>query len=55
MTYLLNLTDDELPRTLTTSYADNEQNFPVAYSEKVCTMLGQLGARGVSVIFSSGE
>ncbi|KAI4597560.1 vesicle formation at the endoplasmic reticulum [Pestalotiopsis sp. 9143b] len=54
-TYLLNMTDAELPTTLTTSYGDNEREIPIAYAQKVCTMIGQLGARGVSVLFSSGD
>jgi tripeptidyl-peptidase I len=53
--YLLNLTDAELPTTLTTSYGDNEREIPIAYAQKVCEMLGQLGARGVTVIFSAGD
>ncbi|KAI0134750.1 peptidase-like protein [Xylariales sp. AK1849] len=55
VTYLLNLTDDELPTTLTTSYGDNEREIPLAYAQKVCDLYGQLGARGVSVLFSSGD
>ncbi len=54
-TYLLKLEDSQLPQTLTTSYGENEQSVPRAYAEKVCQMIGQLGARGVSVIFASGE
>ena len=54
-TYLLKLPDSELPQTLTTSYGEDEQSVPRAFAEKVCQMIGQLGARGVSVIFSSGE
>ncbi|KAI1140373.1 subtilisin-like protein [Hypoxylon sp. FL0543] len=54
-TYLLNLKDEELPHTLTASYGEDEQSVPKAYAEKVCNMIGQLGARGVSVLFSSGD
>lgn len=53
--YLLKLPDHKLPQTLTTSYGEDEQSVPRPYAEKVCQMIGQLGARGVSVIFSSGE
>ncbi|KAL2197687.1 peptidase-like protein [Corynascus similis CBS 632.67] len=53
--YLLKLPDSELPQTLTTSYGEDEQSVPRRYAEKVCQMIGQLGARGVSVIFSSGD
>ncbi|KAI5860193.1 subtilisin-like protein [Durotheca rogersii] len=55
LTYLLNLPDEELPHTLSTSYGEDEQSVPREYVKKVCTMFGQLGARGVSVVFSSGD
>ncbi|KAI2638978.1 subtilisin-like protein [Hypomontagnella submonticulosa] len=55
LTYLLKLSDEELPHTLTTSYGEDEQSVPKEYVKKVCTMFGQLGARGVSVLFSSGD
>ncbi|KAI9784284.1 MAG: vesicle formation at the endoplasmic reticulum [Geoglossum umbratile] len=53
--YMLALDDCDLPQTLTTSYGEDEQSVPEAYSRTVCTMYAQLGARGVSVIFSSGD
>ena len=55
LTYLLNLPDDKLPHTLTTSYGEDEQSVPPRYAQKVCNMFGALGLRGVSVIFSSGD
>ncbi|TKA30653.1 hypothetical protein B0A50_02373 [Salinomyces thailandicus] len=54
-TYILGLEDEELPHTLTTSYGEDEQSVPLAYRQNVCSMIGQLGARGVSVLFSSGD
>ncbi|ORY14941.1 tripeptidyl-peptidase-like protein [Clohesyomyces aquaticus] len=54
-TYLVNLPDEELPQVLTTSYGEDEQSVPEEYSKKVCDMIGQLGTRGVSVLFSSGD
>lgn len=54
-TYLVGLADGELPQVLTTSYGEDEQSVPVEYAKKVCDMIGQLGTRGVSVIFSSGD
>jgi tripeptidyl-peptidase-1 len=54
-TYLLSLADEELPSVLTTSYGESEQSVGAAYANKVCDMIGQLGTRGVSVIFSSGD
>ncbi|KAF3102496.1 hypothetical protein TWF569_009736 [Orbilia oligospora] len=53
--YMLNLSDEQLPQTITTSYGDNEHTVPQSYAIKVCNMIGQLGARGVSVLFSSGD
>ncbi|KAB5566395.1 peptidase S8/S53 domain-containing protein [Coniochaeta sp. 2T2.1] len=55
LTYLLAQPDSALPQTLTTSYGEDEQSVPRPYVEKVCQMFGQLGARGVSVLFSSGD
>lgn len=52
---MLNLADEELPQTLSTSYGEEEQSVPEEYALKVCNMFMQLGARGVSVLFSSGD
>ncbi|KAF2477048.1 tripeptidyl-peptidase-like protein [Lindgomyces ingoldianus] len=54
-TYLVGLPDGQLPQVLTTSYGEDEQSVPEEYSKKVCDMIGQLGTRGVSVLFSSGD
>lgn len=54
-TYLLKLKNKELPQVITTSYGENEQSVPAPYVREVCKLIGQLGARGVSVIFSSGD
>jgi len=54
-TYMISLADEQLPQVLTTSYGEDEQSIPVEYAKKVCDMIGQLGTRGVSVIFSSGD
>lgn len=53
--YLINLPDEELPAVLTTSYGEAEQTVPASYATAVCDLYAQLGARGVSVIFSSGD
>ncbi|KAI0468320.1 tripeptidyl-peptidase [Xylaria cf. heliscus] len=55
LTYLLDQPDSALPQTLSTSYGEEEQSVPVDYALKVCNMFMQLGARGVSVLFSSGD
>ncbi|TDL18411.1 tripeptidyl peptidase A [Rickenella mellea] len=43
------------PQTISTSYADDEQTVPETYARRVCKGFAQLGARGVSLIFSSGD
>ena len=55
LTNILALPDSSLPQTLSTSYGEEEQSVPKDYALKVCNMFMQLGARGVSVIFSSGD
>lgn len=54
LTYILNKTDG-IPQTITTSYGDDEQTVPNDYANKVCTSFAQLGTRGVSLLFSSGD
>ncbi|KAF1842976.1 tripeptidyl-peptidase-like protein [Cucurbitaria berberidis CBS 394.84] len=54
-TYLVGLENEKLPQVLTTSYGEDEQSVPAEYARKVCDLIGQLGTRGVSVIFSSGD
>ena len=50
---MLNLTD--IPQTISTSYGDDEQTVPIAYATSVCKLFAQLGARGVTSFFSSGD
>lgn len=50
---VLALTD--LPGVISTSYADTEYTVPASYARRVCNGFAQLGARGVSVIFGSGD
>ncbi|KZT67453.1 subtilisin-like protein [Daedalea quercina L-15889] len=49
------LSDPSPPQTISTSYGDNEQTVPYSYATRVCKELAQLSARGVSLIFSSGD
>ncbi|THZ05120.1 subtilisin-like protein [Aureobasidium pullulans] len=49
------LAQDTLPQVITTSYGDFEQTIPVPYMTRVCEGFEKLAARGVSVIFSSGD
>ncbi|KAJ7163455.1 tripeptidyl peptidase A [Mycena crocata] len=51
--YILNL--DDPPTVITTSYGDDEQTVPQDYANAVCQGFAKLGARGVSVLFSSGD
>lgn len=55
LTYMSKLPNAELPQTITTSYSEDEQSIPETYTKTVCDMFGALGARGVSILFSSGD
>lgn len=49
------LKQDDIPQTISTSYGESEQTVPLSYRKSVCNLFAQLGARGTSVIFSSGD
>ena len=49
------LTQKEVPFVISTSYGDDEQTVPKNYATRVCAELAQLGARGVTLLFSSGD
>jgi tripeptidyl-peptidase I len=49
------LAQKSLPQAISTSYADDEQTVPYAYANSVCRGFAQLGARGVSLFFASGD
>ena len=55
LTALLAQPASALPQTLSTSYGEEEQSVPQDYALKICNMFMQLGALGVSVLFSSGD
>ncbi|KAH8991300.1 tripeptidyl peptidase SED3 [Lactarius akahatsu] len=44
-----------VPQTITTSYGANEKTHPLDYAIRVCLLFAQLGARGTSVLFASGD
>ncbi|KAF2139774.1 uncharacterized protein K452DRAFT_231903 [Aplosporella prunicola CBS 121167] len=44
-----------LPLVMSISYADEEQTVPPSYARRVCNAFAQLGARGVTVLVSSGD
>jgi tripeptidyl-peptidase-1 len=49
------LSQDSLPQVISTSYGDDEQTVPPSYAKTVCKGFAQLGARGISLLFSSGD
>lgn len=49
------LAQEGLPAVLSISYADIEYTVPPSYARRVCQGFAQLAARGVSVIFGSGD
>jgi tripeptidyl-peptidase-1 len=55
LTYLLALPAASLPNTLSISYGDDETTVPLSYATNGCNLFSQLGARGVSILISSGD
>ncbi|KAH9013167.1 subtilisin-like protein [Lactarius deliciosus] len=51
--YLLKKTD--IPQTISISYGAYERDVPREYARALCILFAQLGARGVSVLFPSGD
>lgn len=51
--YMLSLSS--VPSIVSTSYGDDEQTVSPQYAQSVCNSFAQLGARGVSLLFSSGD
>lgn len=49
------LAQGDVAQTISTSYGDDEQTVPLSYAQAVCEGFAQLGLRGVSLIFSSGD
>ncbi|KAI0316450.1 tripeptidyl peptidase A [Amylostereum chailletii] len=49
------LSQDTVPQAISTSYGDDEQTVPESFAQRVCASFAQLGARGVSLMFSSGD
>ncbi|KAK7033671.1 hypothetical protein VNI00_012671 [Paramarasmius palmivorus] len=55
LNFILAQDDADIPLVFTTSYGDDEQTVPNDYAVKVCDLFMQLGARGRSILFSSGD
>ncbi|OJJ46835.1 hypothetical protein ASPZODRAFT_151461 [Penicilliopsis zonata CBS 506.65] len=53
--YLLSKSNSELPLVISNSYGDDEQTVPLAYATHVCNLIGLMGARGISILESSGD
>ncbi|KAI9455777.1 subtilisin-like protein [Lactarius psammicola] len=51
--YLLEKTN--IPQTISTSYGGVEQVLAPGYMNSICRLFAQLGARGVSILFASGD
>ncbi|KAF7442962.1 Pro-kuma-activ multi-domain protein [Pyrenophora tritici-repentis] len=45
----------DIPKVISTSYGEPEQSVPRAYAERVCRQFAQVGARGTSLFFPSGN
>ncbi|KAH8986678.1 subtilisin-like protein [Lactarius akahatsu] len=55
LNYLLDQDNVNIPQTISTSYGGYEHTMQLEYVVSVCALFGQLGLRGVSVLFSSGD
>ncbi|KAA1474739.1 family S53 protease [Dentipellis sp. KUC8613] len=49
------LSEADTPNVLTTSYSFNEPDLPFSIANELCNAYAQLGARGTSILFSSGD
>ncbi len=49
------LPDSELPQVVSVSYGDNEDGVDFQYAQRVNVEFQKLGARGTSILFSSGD
>lgn len=49
------LAQKSVPQVISTSYGDDEQTVPEDYAKRVCNSFAQLGARGISLLFASGD
>ncbi|KAH9031141.1 Pro-kumamolisin, activation domain-containing protein [Lactarius pseudohatsudake] len=55
LNYLLDQDNVNIPQTISTSYGGYEHNTQLEYVVSVCALFGQLGLRGVSILFASGD
>ncbi|ROW01363.1 hypothetical protein VMCG_05849 [Cytospora schulzeri] len=52
---VLSMSDRSIAKVISTSYDDDEQTVPFSYASRVCNEMAQLGARGVSLFYASGD
>jgi len=52
---LLKLPNSQIPNSISISYGENEQEIPVSYAKQVCNLFAELGARGKTILFASGD
>ncbi|KAH9035784.1 subtilisin-like protein [Lactarius pseudohatsudake] len=56
LTWLNYMLDKEyIPQTISTSNGVDEKRLPLEYATAVCTLFAHLGARGISVLYGSGD
>ncbi|KAH7098459.1 family S53 protease [Auriculariales sp. MPI-PUGE-AT-0066] len=53
--YFADLPDEQLPQVVSTSYGSDESRLSPALAERICNVYMQLAARGVSLLFCSGD
>jgi len=53
--FMLAKSDADIPTTISTSYGEDEQSVPRDYATRACQDFAQLGTRGVTLLFSSGD
>ena len=49
------ISQQDIPQVISSSYGDDEQTVPKSYADRVCQQFAQLGARGISLLVSSGD
>lgn len=55
MSLVANETDAEVPKAISISYGDNEDSISPVYMDRVDVEAQHLGARGISLLFASGD
>ena len=53
--FLLAQNNSALPLVISNSYGDEEDTVPLNYAKRVCSQIAQLGARGITIVESSGD